>query len=104
MTPTQLILHGDLKADGTLELFERPALPVGPVEILIRPLQTSRPASEDWWQYLQKARAELQSAGHSFRSKEDIDAEITELRSGDERIEEACHHMKGNDCDPGHVS
>jgi hypothetical protein len=87
MTPTQLVLHGNLKPDGTLELSERPALPVGPVEIVIRPLSPSQADSEDWWQYLQKARAELQAAGHCFRTKEEIDAEIAELRSGDERIE-----------------
>lgn len=87
MTPTQLVLHGNLKPDGTLELSERPALPVGPVEIVIRPLSASQAGSEDWWQYLQKARAELQAAGHCFRTKEEIDVEIAELRSGDERIE-----------------
>jgi hypothetical protein len=101
MTPTQLVLHGDLKADGTLELYEQPALPVGPVEILIRPLPTLQPASKDWWQYLQEARAELQSAGHTFRSKEDINAEIAELRSGDERIDDLCRPMKGKNCKPG---
>lgn len=96
MTPTQLILHGNLKPDGTLELAERPALPVGPVEIVLRPLPTLQAASADWWQYLQKARAELQTAGHRFRSKEKIDAEIAELRSGDERIEDVCCRMVEN--------
>lgn len=104
MTPTQLVLHGNLKPDGTLELFERPALPVGPVEIVIRPLSALQTASEDWWQYLQRSRAELQAAGHRFRTKEAIDDDIAELRSGDERVEDARCRMAGNHRTPGQMS
>jgi len=43
---------------------------------------------EDWWQYLQRARAELEGAGHCFRAKDEIDADIESLRWGDERIED----------------
>jgi hypothetical protein len=89
MTPTQAVVHGTLKPDGTLELDERPALPPGPVEITLRPLGVSTAGQEDWWQYLQRARAELEAAGHHFRTKEEIDAEIDDLRSGDDRIERA---------------
>ncbi len=103
MTPTQLVLHGNLKPDGTLELAERPSLPVGPVEIVLRPLPALPAASEDWWQYLQKARAELQITGHRFRSKEEIDAEIAELRSGDERLEDACCRIVKNRRTSGHA-
>jgi hypothetical protein len=41
----------------------------------------------DWWDFLQRARKELEEAGHSFRSKEEIDAEIEDIRSGDDRLE-----------------
>jgi hypothetical protein len=90
MTPVQSVLHGTLKPDGTLELAERPSLPVGPVEVVLRPLPGLQVESEDWWQHLQHARAELRAAGHCFRSKEAIDAEIAELRSDDNRLENAC--------------
>jgi len=67
MTPEQVILHGRLKADGTLELDAKPPLPVGPVEVLIRSVGEQSAAAETWWQCLQRARAELEAAGHRFR-------------------------------------
>jgi hypothetical protein len=76
----QVTVHGTLKGDGTLILAESPALPAGPVEVVIRPVQSATPG-EDWWSYLQRARAGLEAAGHSFRTKDAIDAEIDELRS-----------------------
>jgi hypothetical protein len=89
MTPAEVIIKGTLKADGTLELAERPALPTGPVEVVIRTLPTAvAPPQENWWEYMQRARAELEAAGHGFRTKEEIDAELEDLRSGDERLEE----------------
>ncbi len=93
MTPVELVLHGNVKVDGTLEIMERPTLPAGPVEIVVRPLPMSQAGSEHWWQYLQRARAELQATGHRFRTKEEIDAEIESLRSGDERIAEAAPQL-----------
>jgi hypothetical protein len=76
----QITIHGMVRPDGSLELTGLPALPAGPVEIVIRSAP-SRPDSVDWWSFLQRARGELESAGHTFRTKEDIDAEIDELRA-----------------------
>jgi len=81
MNADSFVLHGRWKSDGTLELAEHPSLPVGPVEVVIRPLSVSQEASEDWWRYLQRARAELQAADHRFRTREEIDAEIADIRS-----------------------
>lgn len=39
---------------------------------------------EDWFAFLQRARADLEAAGHKFRTKEEIDAEIDDLRSDPE--------------------
>jgi hypothetical protein len=89
MAPQQVVIRGRLHDDGTLELAEKPSLPPGPVEITVRPLTGDQAAGGDWWEYLQKARAELEAAGHPFRTKEEIDADLADLRSGDERIEEA---------------
>jgi 4-hydroxy-2-oxoheptanedioate aldolase len=57
-------------------------------------LEIVRAGKEDWWQFLQRTRAELERTGHQFRSKEDIDAEIDSLRSGDERIDDLRRQMK----------
>jgi len=87
MNGNQIVLHGRLKPDGTLELDSKPPLPEGPVEILIRSVARPQPGAENWWGYLQRARSDLEAAGHRFRTPAEIDAEIEELRSGDERFE-----------------
>jgi hypothetical protein len=43
---------------------------------------------EDWWQYLQRVRAELEAAREPFRTAEAIDKERQGFRGGDDRIEE----------------
>ena len=89
----EVVLQGRLNPDGTLDLNAKPALPVGAVEVTIRSLVQPQVASEDWWQYLQRARSELEAAGHRFRTKEEIDSEIEHLRSDDDRVEGICHRM-----------
>ncbi len=87
MSDPEVIVRGRLTAEGTLKLDAQPGLPAGPVEVVIRPL-SSEGGAADWWEYLQRARAELEAAGYPFRTKEEIDAEIESLRSGDDRIHE----------------
>jgi hypothetical protein len=88
MSALQVVIRGTLTPDGSLELVERPSLPPGPVEVIIRSLPTVNTTSEDFLQYLQRARLELEAEGASFRTKEEIDAELEELRTGDKRLED----------------
>jgi hypothetical protein len=88
MAAMQVVLPGVLKSDGSLELSQRPTLPAGAVEVTIRTLERTGDAEGDWWQYLQRIRAELEAAGHPFRTQSEIDADLEELRGGDERIEQ----------------
>jgi hypothetical protein len=94
MNETPKIVRGVLNPDGTLVLDERPSLPAGRVEVTIRPLEKQGEA-EDWWAYMQRARAELEAAGHGFRTKEEIDADIENLRDWDGKIEEASRPLEG---------
>ena len=82
MDTLQVVIRGTLTPDGSLELVERPSLPPGPVEVIIRSLPAVNTMSEDFLQYLQRARLELEAEGASFRTKEEIDAELEELRTG----------------------
>jgi hypothetical protein len=93
MRTSQVVIRGTLTSDGSLVLAERPSLPSGPVEVIIRSLPTADSASEDFLHYLQRARAELEAAGTGFRTKAEIDAELEELRSGDKRLEEVYHQI-----------
>jgi hypothetical protein len=76
MSTLQVVIRGTLTSDGSLELAERPSLPAGPVEVIIRSIPTADTASEDFLQYLQRARTELEAADPGFRTKEEIDTEL----------------------------
>src|SRR5437764_14088349 len=82
---TTSVVEGTLKPDGTLELDGKVNLPPGRVRVTVQLVPAA--AQEDWWQYLQRSRAELEASGHGFRTREEIDAEREDFRSGDERIE-----------------
>jgi hypothetical protein len=56
----------------------------------IKPNATSRQEAvtnghENWWEFLQRARKELEAAGAVFRRGVDIAAEIDEIRGEHER-------------------
>jgi hypothetical protein len=87
MNETTNVIRGTLHPDGTLELAERPSLPAGQVEVTIRPAAAERKA-ESLIEYLQRTRAELEASGAVFRNKEEIDADIEEMRDWDSRLDE----------------
>jgi hypothetical protein len=93
MNETPNIVRGVLKPDGTLELDERPSMPAGRVEVTIRPLEKPVEA-EGYWPYLQRVRAEREAAGHPFRTKEEIDAEMEDLRDWDGKIDEVYRQIE----------
>src|SRR5262245_52907308 len=97
MSTLQVVVQGTLRPDGTLELEKNPSVPAGPVEVTIRSLRVT-PPGEDWWHYLQRARAELEAMGHRFASDAEIATYIEEMRSDDDRSEEAYRQI-GKDSD-----
>jgi hypothetical protein len=58
------------------------------MEVVLRSLASPATSGADWWQYLQRARAEVEAAGRPFRTHEEIDRERQDFRHGDDRIEE----------------
>jgi len=82
MATVHAVVRGILKPDGSLELDRPPNLPAGPVEVVLRSLASSEPSTEDWWQYLQPVRAELEVAGGPSRTAEAIDRERQDFRRG----------------------
>jgi hypothetical protein len=89
MSGSTVVVRGVVKPNGTLELEGKPDLPVGPVEVVVRTLPSASNTGEDWWQYLQRARRELEAMDYPFLKAEEVTAWIEELRSDDDRIEEA---------------
>ena len=79
---TQVEVQGTLREDGTLELDHKPDLPPGRVRVTLHALAPPEPPKEDWWQFLQRVRAEREAAGYPFMTTEEVEDYIKELRSG----------------------
>src|SRR5437764_15084048 len=69
MSQTQVDVQGTLQPDGTLLLDEKPNLPPGRVRVVVQTVP--EPASEGWWPYLQRVRAEREAAGYPFLSEQE---------------------------------
>ena len=50
--------------------------------------ETKEPHAETLWESMQRSRAELEASGYSFRSKEEIDADIADMRDWDDKVDE----------------
>lgn len=97
MARNQSIPRGTVMPDGKLELDHSPGLPPGPVEVIVRSVKVSD-SDEDWWQSLQRARADTETNGTADRSVEDIQKEREDFRSGDERLVDVDReHESGKD-------
>jgi hypothetical protein len=83
MSLDEIVVDGTLKPDGTLELDQKPSLPPGRVQVVLRPAQEPAPAQEGWWPYMQRARRELEERGAHFMNEEEMNAHIEWLREGD---------------------
>jgi hypothetical protein len=80
MANIQVVAEGTLKPDGSLEVLEKFGLPPGRVRVTIEVLDTAASTREGWFEYLRRMRAERESAGARFRTREEIDAEIDAMR------------------------
>jgi hypothetical protein len=75
---------GTVGPDGTLQLDEKLNVPPGRVRVRVETVP-----AETLSGFVDRTRAELAAAGHRFRTREEIDAEINELRDEwEERLEE----------------
>ena len=84
MSVQEIVVAGTLKPDGTLELDQKPDLPPGRVTVVLRQESEAPPPQEDWWQYLQRIRAEREASGYPFMNEAEMSAHIEWLREGDQ--------------------
>jgi hypothetical protein len=80
MTPLQTVIRGTLKADGTVELDEKPNLPPGRVQVILTHEEPA-PNRKGTLEVLQRIRQEQESRGFKGRTKEEIDAALNEIRN-----------------------
>src|SRR5262245_27124680 len=83
MSLNEVVIQGTLKADGTLELDQKPNLPPGRVTVVLRRESEPTPPREDWWQFMQRVRAEREASGYPFMNEDEMNAHIEWLREGD---------------------
>lgn len=90
MTMPSLEVLGTIRADGSLELDEKLNVPPGRVKVRVEAIpETKAKPAEGLVEFVDRLRREMEAAGHKFRTKEEIDAEIEELRNEwEERLEE----------------
>lgn len=100
-----LEMLGTIRADGTLELDEKLNVPPGRVKVRIEAMaEMPPPSAEGLVEFVDRIRREMESAGHKFRTKEEIDTAIEELRNEwEERLEQlerasGSSHEEGSKC------
>src|SRR5262245_4795369 len=82
--PANLIeVRGEVRPNGTLALEEKVNLPPGRVCVTIQPL-VPPPTDDPFWQRMQGIWDDQKARGHVPRTKEQIDAEIRDLRDAAE--------------------
>lgn len=92
----QLTMQGTIRDDGTLELDTKVPMPAGRVLVTVQPV-VQPPPDDPFWQALERIWADQKARGHVPRTKEQIDADIRELRDeweerqlAIERLQEEC--------------
>jgi hypothetical protein len=90
MNPTQVVVLGTLKPDGTVELDEKlVGLPPGRVQLTVQPIAPPSPSGPGLLEVLDRIHREQEARGYQARSKEEIDEEINALRDEwEERMQE----------------
>jgi hypothetical protein len=71
---------GTICPDGSLQLDGSISLPPGRVKIRFESLKSPAAPVDDLVGFVQSIREDLAAAGHRFRTKEEIDAELDDLR------------------------
>ena len=83
MSPSEVVLGGTLKADGTLELDGKPNLAPGRVTVVLRPgvqAKSPRPLDEAFFQMMEAIWAGQKARGQVPRSVEEVEGERRQLR------------------------
>ena len=87
MSVGQVVLHGRVLPDGTLELNQPVGLPPGEVQVTVEPAPVATSPKEDLLAVMSRIRAAQDARGYQPRTREEIDAGIETLREeAEERI------------------
>ncbi len=79
MSLPEIVVAGMLKADGTLELDEKPNLPPGRVQVTMTPLP-ELPTNDPFWQRMRAIWEGQKARGFVPRTAEEVEAERRQVR------------------------
>jgi hypothetical protein len=94
MSLREVVVQGTLKADGTLELDQKPGLSPGRVTVVLRQAAESDQPKEGWWPYMQRIRAEREAAGYPFMNEVEMRSHLDWLRDDEDRIDRIYREME----------
>ena len=81
MSLNETVIDGTLKSDGTLVLDEKPNLPPGRVQVVLRPeAKKPQPLGDEFFQMMEEIWAGQKARGHVPRTVEEVEAERRSLR------------------------
>jgi hypothetical protein len=83
MVSRQIVTHGVVLPNVSLQLDPLVELPVGPVEVLVRARPVGKPSPDkpsNWVEYLLAARDALEKQGFPLMTPAKAEAHITDLR------------------------
>ncbi len=92
MSANVVVLEGLVNSDGTLVLDGKVDLPVGRVKVTVE--LTHDLSKDSFWQMMESIWAAQRARGHVPRTKEEIDAEIRELRDDWEERQESLERIQ----------
>jgi hypothetical protein len=100
MSADTVVIQGIVRSDGTLELEGKVPLPPGKVSVTLQPVPYSQ-ETDPFFQMLRGIRAAREQAGLQPRSREEIDAQVREIRDEfeegvkeAERLQEECRRRR----------
>ncbi|MGA2067721.1 MAG: hypothetical protein ABSG86_22325 [Thermoguttaceae bacterium] len=82
MNTHQVVVHGHIRPDGTLEVDEKVDMPPGPVSITVQ--ATAAGSRKRTLRVLEEIWSQREALGLAGRTKQEIDAEIDAMRNEDE--------------------
>ncbi len=85
MSANPIVVTGTIGSDGNLDLDRKLNLAPGPVQLVVQSIP-ELPQKDSFWQTMQGIWDGQLARGHIPRTKEEIDAEINELRDDDKGI------------------
>lgn len=95
MSLSEVVIEGTLKADGTLELDEKPNLAPGRVTVVLRQAaQVALPKDDPFWQRMQAIWAIPSSAGHPADGGANTLEEVRRMREESAQRQEAIERLQ----------